>query len=76
MKKILLAAALALAATGAYADDACKAKAVDKNGKPLVGAALKSSLTKCCKAESAAQKLKGAAATSHTNKCVSDAMGT
>jgi hypothetical protein len=75
MKKILLAAALVFAAGSAYADD-CKVKAVDKNGKPLVGAALKSSLTKCCKADSTAQKLKGAAATSHTNKCVSDGMGT
>ena len=77
VKKILLAAALALVATGANAT--CKSDAADKN---LRGAALKSFIAKCtkearakCAAESKAQKLKGAAAKSHTNKCVKEAVG-
>ena len=49
MKKILLAAAFALAATGAFADDTCKTKAVGSNGKPLAGAALTSFMKKCTK---------------------------
>jgi hypothetical protein len=54
MKKILLAAALALATTCAYADDTCKTKAVSKDNKPLAGAALKSFMTKCTKDATAA----------------------
>ena len=77
VKTILLAAALALVATGANAT--CKSDAADKN---LRGAALKSFMTKCerdaktkCSAESKAQKLKGAAATSHATKCTKEAVG-
>jgi len=47
MKKFLLAAAFALAATGAFADDTCKSTAVSKDGKPLAGAALSSHMKKC-----------------------------
>ncbi len=82
MKKILLAAALALAATGAFADDTCKTKAVGSDGKPLAGAALKSFMTKCtkdataaCTKDAADQKLKGAAKTSHIKKCTNDKVG-
>lgn len=78
MKKIVLAAVLALVATGANAT--CKSDAADKK---LAGAALKSFMTKCekdakakCTAESKAQKLSGAAASSHTKKCTMDAVGT
>jgi len=82
MKKILLAAALALATTCAYADDTCKSKAVDKDGKALAGAAHKSFMTKCqkdaaaaCAKDAADQKLKGAAKTSHIKKCTTDKVG-
>jgi hypothetical protein len=78
VKKIVLAAVLALVATGANAT--CKSDAADKK---LAGAALKSFMTKCekdakakCTAESKAQKLSGAAASSHTKKCTMDAVGT
>lgn len=81
LKKVLLAAALALVCTAANAT--CKTDAVGKDGKALVGAALKSFMTKCekdakvkCTAESKTQKLSGAAATSHTKKCTTDAVGT
>ncbi len=40
---------------GNAANDGCAAKAVDKNGKPLAGAA-KSSFVKKCQADSAAAK--------------------
>jgi hypothetical protein len=82
MKKILLAAALALAATGAYADDTCKSKAVGSDGKPLAGAAYNSFMTRCkkdataaCTKDAADQKLKGAAKTSHIKKCTNDKVG-
>lgn len=81
MKKIILAAVLALVTTGANAT--CKSEAVSKDGKALAGAALKSFMTKCekdakakCAAESKEQKLSGAAANSHTKKCTVDAVGT
>ena len=60
----------------------CKSDAVGKDGRPLVGAALKSFMTKCqkdatatCAKDSAAKKLAGAAKTSHMKKCVTDAVG-
>lgn len=55
MKTFLTIAALALAtlATGAHAADAaCEAKALDKNGKALAGAA-KNSFVKRCMADAA-----------------------
>ncbi|AMN42095.1 hypothetical protein [Rhodoplanes sp. Z2-YC6860] len=77
MKTLVLAAALSLVATSAFAT--CKSDAADKK---LAGAALKSFMTKCekdaqtaCDADSAKQKLAGAAKTSHTKKCVTDAVG-
>ena len=53
MKKLMTAVALALfglAGAAHAADAACEAKAVDKNGKPLAGAA-KNSFVKKCQAE-------------------------
>jgi hypothetical protein len=77
MKSIVLAAALSLVATSAYAT--CKTEAADKK---LAGAALKSFMTKCerdakakCDADSKAKNLAGAARTSHVKKCVSDEVG-
>jgi len=78
MKTLVLAAALSLVATSAFAT--CKSDAADKK---LAGAALKSFMTKCesdakitCDADSASKKLAGAAKTSHMKKCVGDAVGT
>jgi hypothetical protein len=77
MKSLVLAVALSLVATSAFAT--CKGDAADKK---LAGAALKSFMTKCekdakaaCDADSAKQKLAGAAKTSHMKKCVADAVG-
>ena len=77
MKRIALAAILALFATGAQAT--CKSDASDKK---LAGAAMKSFMTKCendakakCEADSNDKKLAGAARTSHMKKCVTDATG-
>lgn len=85
MKKILLATVLVLSAAAAHAADTCQSKAVDKNGKPLAGAALTSSIKKCtsdaamaCDASAKdknGKPLAGAAKTSYTKKCVSDAVG-
>jgi hypothetical protein len=81
MKRILLAGAISLIASGAYAQGtSCKANAAEKK---LAGAALKSFMTKCerdakstCEADSKAKKLAGASKTSHMKKCVTDAVGT
>lgn len=85
MNKILLAAVLVLSAATAHAADTCQSKAIDKNGKPLAGAALTSSINKCKKDAVAAcdssakdkngKLLAGAAKTSYTKKCVSDTVG-
>lgn len=79
-RTLFLAAALALTATGSWAQDAtCQAKAAEKK---LAGAAKNSFLTKCEKDATAActvaageKKLAGAAKNSFTNKCVRDAVG-
>lgn len=85
MKKILITACLVLAAATAQAADTCKSKAIDKNGKPLAGAALTSFMAKCTKDAEAScdasakdkngKPLAGAAKTSYAKKCVSDAVG-
>ena len=80
MTRILLATAMLLIASGAYAQGAtCKGTAVEKK---LAGAALKSFMTKCerdakstCDADSKAKKLSGAAKNSHMKKCVTDTVG-
>jgi hypothetical protein len=78
MKTIILAAALSLAASNAFAT--CKSDSADKR---LAGAALTSHMKKCesdakakCSADSKVKKLVGAALGSHMKKCVADAVGT
>jgi hypothetical protein len=91
MKKILLTAVIAafgMFCSQAYAaDSGCEAKAVDKNGKALAGAAKTSFIKKCEKAagDSSAgaacetkavdkngKALAGAAKTAFVKKCVKD----
>lgn len=90
MKKSLIGvaiAALSLFATSSYAAGDCEAKAVDKNGKALAGAAKTSFIKKCekdsaapaaaatspaCEKGAADKKLAGAAKTSFMKKCVAD----
>jgi hypothetical protein len=78
MKSIVLAVALSLAASGAYADS-CK---MQSDMKKLSGAAKDSFMKKCqgdakagCDKSAAEKKLSGAAKDSFTKKCVSDAVG-
>jgi hypothetical protein len=68
LKYIALPMALACAASfgTAYAAGSCTPK------KKLAGAALTSSVTKCCKTEAKARKLSGAAFNSNVAKCVKD----
>ena len=81
MKPILFAALITALAIGpAMAQATCASKAVNKNGRPLAGAALNSFLKKCkrdaClpKAVSAqGKKLSGAAKNSFMRKCARDA---
>lgn len=50
MKRIALAVLLTtFALNSALAQGTCQSRAIDKNGKPLVGAALNSFMTKCAK---------------------------
>jgi hypothetical protein len=87
MKKTLLTALIAacgLFASQAYAADDCEAKAVDKNGKALAGAAKTSFMKKCgadaggaaCEAKAVdknGKALAGAAKASSIKKCTADA---
>jgi hypothetical protein len=81
MKPILFAAMITALAIGpAMAQATCASKAVNKNGRPLAGAALNSFLKKCkrdaClpKAVSAqGKKLSGAAKNSFMRKCARNA---
>ncbi|HYC14997.1 MAG TPA: hypothetical protein VEC75_12150 [Stellaceae bacterium] len=79
MRTLIIAVALSLYATSAFADATCTQTATDKH---LAGAALTSFMTKCqkdakatCTQNAAAKKLAGAAATSYINKCVTDTVG-
>lgn len=79
MRTALAMIALMAFATGAAADESCKAQAA---AKKLHGAAETSFMTKCektakdkCSAEAKAKNLHGAAQTSFTDKCVKDATG-
>ncbi len=83
MKKTLIIALLAaFAGTSAYAANAdCEAKAMGKDGKPLVGAAKTSFMKKCeadaggaaaCDKMADDKKLAGAARTSFVAKCEKD----
>ncbi len=83
MKKTLISALIAacsLFASQAYAANDCEAKAVDKNGKALAGAAKTSFMKKCgaeaggaaCEAKAVdknGKALAGAAKTSSIKKC-------
>ena len=81
MKRILFAAMIAALAIGpAMAQETCASKAVDKNGKPLAGAALNSFLKKCkrqaCEPKAVStegKKLSGAAKKSFMQKCEREA---
>ncbi len=89
MRALIASLTLALLATVAHAGDAaCEAKAVDKNGKALAGAAKTSFIKKCEKESGAAsagaacaakavdkngKALAGAAKASFIKKCEKDA---
>ena len=47
MRALIASVSLALLSTLAHAGEACEAKAIDKNGKPLAGAAQNSPIKKC-----------------------------
>ncbi len=76
MKRVLLAAIIAalaagpaLAADAASSGKACATTSVDKNKKPLAGAAKISHMKSCCTTAAAQAKLKGAAKTSFIKAC-------
>jgi hypothetical protein len=77
--RMIVAFAVLLTSTAAFADTTCKQQAADKK---LAGAAQTSFLTKCekdaaatCTTNAADKKLAGAAKTSFVKKCTSDAVG-
>lgn len=87
MRALIASVTLALLSTLAHAETACEAKALDKNGKPLAGAA-KSSFVKKCEKDAGAgagaacaakavdkngKPLAGAAKASSIKKCEKDA---
>ena len=80
MKRLIIAATIALFGTAAFAADAtCTAQATEKK---LAGAAKNSFMTKCekdsaaaCEAAAGEKKLAGAAKNSFVKKCVKDAVG-
>jgi hypothetical protein len=81
MKRISLTILLTTFALGpAMAQGTCQSRAIDKNGKPLAGAALNSFMTKCAKdtcepkaIDKNGKPLAGAAKTSFLKKCESEA---
>ena len=85
MKIFVIALVASIAAMSGASADTCVAKAVDKNGKPLAGAAKTSFMDKCkkdarteCEAKAIdknGKPLAGAAKTSSTKKCMDDATG-
>jgi len=79
MKKIAIAAILALVPVASMAAETCQEQA---SAKKLAGAALNSFMTKCqkqasanCQKQSAEKKLSGAAKSSFETKCVREATG-
>jgi hypothetical protein len=80
--KTLAALVFAFFSATAFAQASCEAKAVSKEGKPLVGAAKASSIKKCqtdikaaCEAKAVSEsgkKLSGAAKNSFVKKCEAD----
>jgi hypothetical protein len=85
MKVIVIALAASLAAMSLASAETCATKAIDKNGKPLAGAAKTSFMSKCKKDAKAdcetkavdknGKPLAGAAKTSSVKKCVADEVG-
>jgi hypothetical protein len=85
VKFVVIALAASLASLGAASADTCMTKSIDKNGKPLVGAAKTSFMDKCAKDAKTACEAKavdkngkplvGAAKTSSVKKCTDDAVG-
>jgi hypothetical protein len=84
MRLLLASLVLALTAGLAHAQTDCASKAVDKNGKPLAGAAKSSFMKKCEKEAGGAacaakamdkngKPLAGAAKSSFMKKCEKDA---
>ena len=84
MRTLIASISLALLSTLAHASPACEAKAVDKNGKALAGAAKNSFMKKCEKEEGGAtcaakavdkngKPLAGAAKNSFMKKCEKEA---
>lgn len=81
MKRLLISLVLATFSLGAAtAQETCVSKAVDKNGKPLAGAAKNSFVQKCKRDECAAKAvdkngkaLAGAAKNSFMQKCEKEA---
>jgi hypothetical protein len=81
VKRIGLAVLLTMfALSSAMAQGTCQSRAIDKNGKPLAGAALNSFMTKCAKdtcepkaVDKNGKPLAGAAKASFMKKCQSDA---
>jgi hypothetical protein len=70
----------AFALSSAMAQETCQSRAIDKNGKPLAGAALNSFMTKCAKdtcepkaVDKNGKPLVGAAKASFMKKCQSAA---
>ena len=81
MKRAMVVALMSVFAIGsALAQETCESKAVDKNGKPLAGAA-KTSFLKKCRLDACTPKavdkdgkpLKGAAMNSFMTKCEKEA---
>ena len=76
MKRLFVAALITAFAIGSAMAATCESKAIDKNGKPLAGAA-KTSFIKKCKQDACAPKaigkdgkpLSGAAKASFMKKC-------
>jgi hypothetical protein len=81
MKRIVLGVVVSIfALSAALGQETCSSKAVGKDGKPLVGAALKSFMTKCtkdaCEPKAVGKDgkpLAGAAKASFMKKCESEA---
>jgi hypothetical protein len=81
MKRFSLALLLTtFALSPAMAQGTCQSRAIDKNGKPLAGAALNSFMTKCAKdtcepkaVDKTGKPLAGAAKASFLKKCESEA---
>jgi hypothetical protein len=73
MKRVMVALLMSVFAAGSVHAQTCTTQAVNKEGKPLAGAAKASFIKKCCE-DSAVSKegkpLSGAAKKSYVSKCV------